>query len=96
MSKVVLKFQNVANDVVHSMLEINCVVDLVQTDGQFMLKAIENVFYRAFPGMIRRAVDQTMATCVNQMAHYMMLVCRQIVTEKSSLILIWNISDDIL
>jgi hypothetical protein len=56
--------ENVTNNVVDSALEINCIVDLVQTDCQFVLKTIENIFDEALlrmATMARRAVDQTVA-----------------------------------
>jgi hypothetical protein len=43
-SEAILKFNNVTNDVVDGALEINCIVDFVQTDCQFVLKTIENMF----------------------------------------------------
>jgi hypothetical protein len=94
--KVILKLKNVANNVADRALEIDSIVDLVKADRQFVLQPLENVFHGSLPGMVRRAVDQTVPIDVDQMAHNAVFVCRQIVAQKGSLIHNWNVSDDVL
>ncbi len=96
MSKVILEFQNIANYVVDSPLEITCVVDFMKTDCQFMLQPIKNIFYGALPRMVRRAEDQTVTVRMNEMTHDVVFVCGQIVAQKGTLIGIGNILDDML
>ena len=96
MSEVILKFNNVTNAVVDSAMEINCIVDLVKTDRQFVLKPIENIFDGAQPRMVRRAEDQTVAVTVDQIAHIVVFVRNQIVAQKCFSIIIRNVRDDVL